>query len=156
MSLPEKNRVSSELITYFENDLEEERRKLGTRWASESVFPVVYLEDLVAETLKEDLGIVRDEERLLNGLKDVDYYLSVVEKLKYDKSEMPYLGFSVAGILTLAKAALTCALFRKESRGAHYRSDYPETKEEWQAATIISCDDGKFNVRLDSENAYES
>lgn len=143
-------------VKNFEKDLEEERRKLSTRWASESEFPVVYLEDLVAETLKEDLGIVRDEERLLNGLKDVDYYLSVVEKLKYDKSEMPYLGFSVTGILTLAKVALTCALFRKESRGAHYRSDYPETKEEWQAATIISYDDGKFNVRLDSENVYES
>lgn len=143
-------------VKNFEKDLEEERRKLSTRWASESEFPVVYLEDLVAETLKEDLGIVRDEERLLNGLKDVDYYLSVVEKLKYDKSEMPYLGFSVTGILTLAKVALTCALFRKESRGAHYRSDYPETKEEWQAATIISYDDGKFNVRLDSENIYES
>lgn len=143
-------------VKNFEKDLEEERQKLSTRWASESEFPVVYLEDLVAETLKEDLGIVRDEERLLNGLKDVDYYLSVVEKLKYDKSEMPYLGFSVTGILTLAKVALTCALFRKESRGAHYRSDYPETKEEWQAATIISYDDGKFNVRLDSENIYES
>ena len=143
-------------VKNFEKDLEEERRKLSTRWASESEFPVVYLEDLVAETLKEDLGIVREEERLLNGLKDVDYYLSVVEKLKYDKSEMPYLGFSVTGILTLAKVALTCALFRKESRGAHYRSDYPETKEEWQAATIISYDDGKFNVRLDSENIYES
>jgi len=143
-------------ISYFEKDLEEERGKLGKRWASESLFPVVYLEDLLAETLKEDLGIVRDEEKLQNGLKDVNYYLSVVEKLKYDKSEMPYLGFSVTGILTLAKATLTCALFRKESRGAHYRSDYPETKEEWKAATIISYDDGEFNVRLDSENAYES
>ena len=148
--------INNDLRTYFEKDLEEERKHLSTRWASQSEFPVVYLKDLAAESLKADLGIVRDEEKLLNGLNDIGYYLSVAEKLKYDKSEMPYLGFSVTGILTLAKATLTCAQFRKESRGAHYRSDYPETKDEWKAATIISYDNGEFNVRLDSENAYES
>ena len=152
----EDNCLSKELSEYFEKDLEEERQILGSRWASRSVFPVVYSKNLAAEILKADMGIVRDAEKLESGIKDVDYYLSVAEKIKYDKSEMPFLGYSLTGILTLAKAALVCAQFRKESRGAHQRSDYPETKEEWKAATIISYDNGEFNARLDLENAYES
>ena len=116
----------------------------------------MYIRDMLAENLKEDLGIVRDGAKLQNGLDDVDYYLSIADKIHYDRSEMAYLGVSVTGILTLAKATLTCAKFREESRGAHYRSDYPDTKEDWLASTIISYDNGEYHTRLDLEKEYES
>ena len=140
----------------FNAELESERAVLAKRWASESAFPVMYIRDMLAENLKEDLGIVRDEAKLQNGLDDVDYYLSIADKIHYDRSEMAYLGFSITGILTLAKATLTCAKFREESRGAHYRSDYPDTKENWQSSTIISYDNGEYHTRLDLEKEYES
>jgi L-aspartate oxidase len=31
-----------------------------------------------------------------------------------------------------------CALWREESRGAHYRTDFPEKREEFQRASVIS------------------
>ncbi|MEA4891121.1 MAG: FAD-binding protein [Peptococcaceae bacterium] len=41
-------------------------------------------------------------------------------------------------ILTTARTVLAAALLRQESRGAHYRLDYPETSEEWQGSIYVS------------------
>ena len=35
-------------------------------------------------------------------------------------------------LLTCARLAADAALLRKESRGAHYRTDFPEPRDEWQ------------------------
>ncbi|MEM8611598.1 MAG: L-aspartate oxidase [Cyanobacteria bacterium P01_H01_bin.105] len=40
-------------------------------------------------------------------------------------------------LLSVAKLVLKSALFRTESRGGHYRSDYPETVTDWQVHTLI-------------------
>jgi succinate dehydrogenase / fumarate reductase flavoprotein subunit len=106
--------------------------------------------------MKENLGIERCEERLENGITDISFYLSVIDKIHYDNSEMTYFAYSLKGILTLAKATLLCALNRKESRGAHIRSDYPDASGEYGAATVISYDNGEYRVTLDSEGKYES
>ena len=141
---------------HFAGELEEERNALNARWGSKSPFPVKYIKDMLAETMCENLGIEREEAKLRKGMDDVDYFLSVQDKIRYDKSEMPYLGFSLPAILNLAKAVLVSADFRKESRGSHIRKDHPEKKKEWEAATIISYDQGAYRTRLDMERAYES
>lgn len=106
--------------------------------------------------MQKRLGIVRTEDNLAQGLEDIDYHLSVAGRLRYDPSVMPYYNYSLTGILTLARATVTCALSRRESRGAHYRSDYPDKDERYSSATIISYDDGNYSVRLDEERSYES
>ncbi len=140
----------------FSEELKAGQEKLRRLKESKSAFPVMYIRDLVAQNVQENLGIVRNEEKILSGIDDVTYYLSIVDKIHYDNSEFLYLGYSLEGILTLAKAALVCALSRKESRGAHYRSDYAETKDEYATATIISYENGEYRTRLDVEGTYES
>ncbi len=130
--------------------------KMEKRQSSDSPFPVMYIRDMLAESMREHMGIVRDENSLDEGIKDADYYLSVAGRLRYDSSVKRYTNYSLTGILTLARAALQCAKFRKESRGAHYRSDHPQTGEEYRSATIITFDDGNYSVRLDKEHEYES
>ena len=140
----------------FNGELEREKARLTERRDTQSQFPVMYIRDMLAETMQKRLGIVRDEANLKKGLDDIDYYLSVAERIRYDSSVMPYFNYSLTSILTLARATMTCALSRRESRGAHYRSDFTETDAAYRSATIISYDGGNYSVRLDGERAYES
>jgi L-aspartate oxidase len=40
-------------------------------------------------------------------------------------------------LLDIAELILKSAVFRTESRGGHYRSDYPETDANWQVHTLV-------------------
>ena len=140
----------------FTSDISEAKDKLRSLKGSKSPYPVKYIRDMLAETMRDDLGIVRSAEKLQHGIDDVSFYLSVADKIHYDSSELAYFGYSLMGILTLAKATLICAQSREESRGAHYRSDHPASKDDHKAATIISYSGGDYRVYLDTEGEYES
>ena len=140
----------------FEDYIAHERIELENLYNTKSLFPVMYMRDMLAETMKNNLGIVRLQKNLKEGIEDVDEYIKTSMRLHYDASVSAYTNYSLIGIMTLARAVLTCAEYRKESRGAHYRSDYPERKEDFSYATLISYDDGAFNAYLDKEKAYEN
>jgi len=140
----------------FSAEVREAADKLRSLKGSQSPYPVKYIRDMLAETMRENLGIVRSAERLQKGIDDVSFYLSVADKIHYDRSELAYFGYSLSPILTLAKATLICAQSREESRGSHFRSDYPTTKDEKKAATIITYGNGSYQTYLDTEGKYEN
>ena len=115
----------------------------------------MYMRDMLAKTMNEKLGIVRDEAALADGIADVDYYLSIADKISYDPNIMVYANYSLPGILTLAKATLLCALRREESRGAHVRNDYPTMRDSFSFASIVSYGGGECRVWLDKDGRYE-
>ena len=43
----------------------------------------------------------------------------------------------VGNLLEVSKLILKSALFREESRGGHYRLDFPETQDSWQIHTLV-------------------
>jgi succinate dehydrogenase / fumarate reductase flavoprotein subunit len=43
-------------------------------------------------------------------------------------------------MLLTAEATVRAALLRTESRGAHQRSDYPETDPDWQRTIVVQPD----------------
>ena len=137
-------------------DIAEAAETLRSLKGSKSLYPVKYIRDMLSETMRDCLGIVRSAEKLRQGIDDVSFYLSAADKIHYDSSELAYFGYSLKGILTLAKATLICAESRDESRGAHYRSDHPALKDDHEAATIISYDNGDYHAYLDTEGKYES
>ncbi len=80
--------------------------------------------------LKESLGIVRDGEEMENGLEKL-------KKLELKASQ------SEKRRLYLAEAILLSALYRKESRGAHYRRDYPGKNDAFRGlVTAEMTEDG--------------
>ncbi|MBR4344069.1 MAG: FAD-binding protein [Lachnospiraceae bacterium] len=150
------NRPGNEQSPEFTEVVNEEQRILLSKLESASPFPAMYIRDMLAETMQKKMGIVRDEKVLNEGINDIDYDLSVVDQIKYDSSVLPYFNYSLTAMLTLARAALTMAKARKESRGAHFRSDYPEISEDYAYASLISFDNGKYNVWLDDRREFEN
>ena len=148
-------RTSTGTAPDFDALLRDENSKLESMRDTRSKYPVMYMRDLLAKTMNESLGIVRDEHTLESGISDVDHYLSIVDSLSYDPNVLTYANYSLPAILTIAKAALECALQRRESRGAHIRSDYPDSQDSMCAASIVSYDEGRFRVWLDKDRRYE-
>ena len=55
-------------------------------------------------------------------------------------------------MLLLARAILTSALARKETRGAHIRKDYPLRSEEYDACSVCDYQNGAHHVSYEKED----
>ena len=88
---------------------------------------------------------------MVEGIQGVDHYLSVSDKLRYDADVSPYVGYSIRPMLLLARAILTSALARKETRGAHIRSDYPERRDAYQCCSVCEYRNGEHCVSFEKE-----
>ena len=82
----------------------------------------------VSGILLDALGIVRDAETLQ----------AARERLRTLSHAREYNAREQAR-LRLAEAMLLGALERRESRGAHYRSDFPQTDEAYRKTTVVRC-----------------
>ena len=102
--------------------------------------------------MNDCLGITRTEDKLIEGIQGVDYYLSVSEKISYDSDVSPYIGYSLRPMLLLARAILTSALERKETRGAHIRNDYPQRSDEFAFCSICEYQNGAHRVTYAKED----
>ena len=140
----------------FERELEEAQAKLNEMADTKSTFAYAHIREMLAQTMQENLGIVREDQAMTKGLEKIDNYITAAGKIHYDNSVLQYFNYSLPGILTLARAVLMSALSRRESRGAHYRSDYTKSDDSYKYATLISYDNGKYRTWLDTEGEYES
>ena len=84
--------------------------------------------------LWERAGILRDEDSLRAGLRELDTLRDRVSDLDVGPITSDSFEFAVdlGFMLTTAEAVLRGALERTESRGAHYRTDYPDTDPDWR------------------------
>jgi L-aspartate oxidase len=75
------------------------------------------------------MGIVRDRPRLLEAQQDVEFWCRYVLPRTFSDRA----GWELENLLTVARLMIGSALDRSESRGTHYRRDFPERDDvHWQ------------------------
>ena len=136
----------------FNEYISAQEHALDGQLSSPSPFSAVYIRYEIAKLMNDCLGITRTEEKLVEGIQSVDYYLSISEKLAYDSDVSPYIGYSLRSMLLLARAILTSALERKETRGAHIRNDYPERSDEFAFCSVCEYQNGVHHVTYVKED----
>ena len=82
------------------------------------------LKNEVANIMTQEAGIIRTENGLQEGLNALN---RLEETEKFEANE--YYSLVSKNLLTVAKLIIRSALFRKESRGGHFRSDYPTSND---------------------------
>lgn len=97
--------------------------------------------------LRNGLGMIRNEETMKAAVKDLDKRMEKLET-EYDDTVTEAENQAVSECCLLGKAMLLCALKRKESRGAHQRSDYPEEREEFQKQTEARFEEGRIQIHF--------
>ncbi len=114
----------------------------------------------IQELMKYNAGIIREETKLQNGLKRIlelksEFYSkdNILEEFKIDNDNVA-LTMQVESSLIVCEAIIRCALMRQESRGAHYRSDFPKTDDEKWKVNIYCRNEGR-NMVLFKDNVKE-
>ena len=100
------------------------------------------LRESMGDMFYKNVGISRDKKGLEESLNTVKEYLSklhimgVKDKSKvYNTNLIEFLEFK--NMLELSRLVLKGALAREESRGAHFRSDFPDIDESFSKHTIV-------------------
>ncbi|HLD35586.1 MAG TPA: L-aspartate oxidase [Planctomycetota bacterium] len=70
---------------------------------------------------------------LNQALEKIDYWSSYCLAQEFSTPQ----GWEVQNMLTLSRLVTQSALLRQESRGVHYRTDFPKTEEKWNKHTIV-------------------
>ena len=116
-----------------------------------------YKADDIKEKIKkimwENVSIIRNEEDLRNALKQLNNIkendiqnIDVKNNLNYNKDLQDAL--EVINMVEVGILIVKSAIIRRESRGAHYREDFPETKEGWAKSILM----GKTKLRFIKRN----
>lgn len=88
------------------------------------------------QLMSEKVGIIRDEKNLSSAL------LQLQEFSKYLEFEFTSMEeWETQNMILIAQAVVKSALIRNESRGAHFRSDYPEALEVYKGRHFIFSQD---------------
>ncbi|NUB91063.1 FAD-binding protein [Haloterrigena sp. SYSU A121-1] len=128
---------------------EREFRALASLAAADGeVTPTALLADL-RELLWDRAGILRDEAGLRAGLEELEALRDRTGELRVEgglTSRSFEFAVDLSFSLTVAEAMLRAALTRTESRGAHYRTDYPETDPDWRVNLLVSADEGGLEI----------
>ncbi len=79
-------------------------------------------------------GIIRDGRRLDEAIDMITFWCRYVMDKEFDRPP----GWELQNMLTVARVVAMSARQREESRGVHYRSDYPEPSPNWRRHIIIA------------------
>ncbi len=110
------------------------------------------IKERIAATMWKYVGIVRNEQDLKKGLEEIG-------EIKLDARNCQAKGareynqswhdsLEVENMIMECEAIIRSAIERKESRGAHTRSDYPKKEDKWLVNIVTRQKDGKIAHEL--------
>lgn len=93
------------------------------------------------DLMQDKVGIVRNEADMQAALEALETLKARAAKVGVHGNREYNPGWHTAldlpNLLVCSEAVTRCALERKESRGGHFREDFPEKAKEFQAFNIV-------------------
>ena len=129
-----------QMIPLDEDQMKKKLKKLeSTKKLRTGSNPVTIKEELQS-MMWEHAGVIRDEKRLKAGIKKLKAFRSKKLQITGSLKNNPKLiaALDVQNMIPTSEMILESALLRKESRAAHYRSDFPKTAKTWEKNIVIT------------------
>ena len=86
-------------------------------------------------------------EREKSGLEDAMARLEAWEGYLAHLGPFTSAGVEIVNMVQVAQALTLAALFRKETRGTHFRTDHPLAEDSWRCHTVLTADSGGLHIR---------
>ena len=133
-----------------EEQVQKEASRIENLIKEGSIKPLEFKNN-IKKLMWEKVAIVRDEKTLNEALKqlqemekDLDK-LDVKDKKQYNSELVTAL--EVINMVEICILTVKSAILRRESRGAHFRSDFPETLDEWKKSIVMNKNKIEFEAR---------
>lgn len=138
LEMPDENEIKSEV-----NRIENIKR--------DGIYKPSEIKKSLENVMWEHVAIIRNEEGLLKAQEELDALDEQTKDMKVpdfnEFNDELIIALEITGMIKLAKLIVKSALLRKESRGAHYRSDYDQKNdEEFLKSFIFNKDEMKFKT----------
>ncbi len=135
-----KNALDSELLS---NDafVDAEDARISGLIKDGTVYPFEIKKEL-EEVMWKDVAIIRNQEGLMSALKRIKELKEMLPDMKvpggmgFNKDLQDAIEAFV--MLEIAELVTKAAFLRRESRGSHYREDYPETSDDWKKSIVFN------------------
>lgn len=135
---------------YNLKDIELEENRIKYLIKEGSIKPEQMKKD-IQKLMWEKVSIVRNEENLKEALKTLIEMkenlddLDVKDTKQYNTSLITAL--EVINMVEIAILIVKSAILRRESRGAHFREDFPETDDSWKRSIVMGPTKIKYMKR---------
>jgi succinate dehydrogenase / fumarate reductase flavoprotein subunit len=133
--------------------LEEEQERINSLLQREGGMRQYSIRVELKQVMSERLGVFREEKDMVKALDVIRGLKRKYEEVVYVQNKAPAFNqdlintLELEGMLDVAEAICLCALNRVESRGSHYRLDYPERDDEgWLKHTLINYGSGEPGI----------
>ncbi len=135
-----KNALSNE-FEYNEDQVNSEEERIRNIFKDGNIYPHQIKKELM-ETMWANVAIIRNEDGLKSALNKIGELkiksldMKVPEGSGYNKNLLDAL--EIENMLTVASLVIQSALVRRESRGSHYREDYPQKDKRWDRSIVLN------------------
>jgi succinate dehydrogenase / fumarate reductase flavoprotein subunit len=110
--------------------------------------------EYLGNILFEKLGLFRNESDMNDLLFDIEKikkdlsYMGIGDKSKeFNRNLVEFIEFG--NIIRVAQIATSCAIQRTESRGSHFRIDYPNENESFEKCSRALCVDDSLEISFE-------
>jgi len=108
-----------------------------------------------SDLMKKLQKLMWDKVGIIRNQKDLKFALGELKKLEKQAKNMKAVGkgelqkaFEVSEMILVAQTIVVSAILRKESRGAHYRADFPKMKKAWEKNIVVYMEKNKLKTKL--------
>ena len=138
-----------EQIPALQSEIRAEVERLTELTSGSRQGNVEQLKQSLKQTMWDKIGVIRDRKNLEEARREI---VALREELRAvslpDSRQLPQ-AIKLANMLTVSEMVRRAALTRTESRGAHYRADYPEEdNERWLKVIEICCQSGEMTLSI--------
>lgn len=130
-----------------EEDVAAERTRLESFLSSGDRKPQEF-RNAIKKIMWNDVGVIREMQGLEKALKGIEELKSCISRLHIEDVKSLVKSLELKNLLLVGEMVCRAALMRTESRGAHYRSDFPdEDNDHWLKNVVIRKDNSHMKLQ---------